>query len=410
MLTKHYLWFVMIIILPLVVISACGGDDDDGETASMTSQAAVTTSAQPTSTQPTTATNDKDPVKIGVISAWSGATAMMGLYYVDPIVEAVQKQVEDMGGILGGRPVEFVKCDSEGSVSGASSCATRLITKDKVIALTIGGSSPADGYGVAQEAERQHVLFASVLPNTEVADLNYTVVCSMASQAVVDDATKGVLEVLTPTPATAAVLTYDNESARWWISRWKKNLEAAGVEVVNEEYVPLDLNDFSPYLTKIKYEDPDCLVTAVDTAQYLAVAKQIMDLGGWGDIQNLAFATGLTAVKMPGAVGWIVISPWHSSADDPESLRLKEYFAAATDGDIPAPMHIYMYNTLWTAIHAIELAGTDDPEDIARAARSGNLEFDTPMGKNRVGTDGNNSLRSIFVQIQEGGVTVPIAR
>jgi len=109
---------------------------------------------------------------------------------------------------------------------------------------------------------------------------------------------------------------------------------------------------------------------------------------------------------MPGAEGWVVATAWHPSQDDPVSLQFKEDFEAV-NGKSPQDLHVYFYNTLWTAIHAIELAGTDDPVDIARAARSGSLEFDTPMGKAHFDTNGESDLRNVYVQIQKGGVIVP---
>ena len=47
-----------------------------------------------------------------------------------------------------------------------------------------------------------------------------------------------------------------------------------------------------------------------------------------------------------------------------------------------------MYDPFWWAIKAIELAGTDEPEAVARAARSGNLTWDSPEGLQTIGTDG----------------------
>ena len=45
-------------------------------------------------------------------------------------------------------------------------------------------------------------------------------------------------------------------------------------------------------------------------------------------------------------------------------------------GRLPSSNQVYFYDSLWTAIYAIELAGTDtDLVAIGRVARSGNLEW-----------------------------------
>jgi len=136
-------------------------------------------------------------------------------------------------------------------------------------------------------------------------------------------------------------------------------LEDAGIEVVYEEYINMDTTDFSPYLTRVKHANPDCFYISLNTAQFQGVARQIVPLGGLGDTQVAAFGTSANVlVDSPGADGWIVISPWNPSFDD--------------------------------------------PEDIARAARSGDLEFDTPMGRVHFGTDGINNVGNGVVQIKDG--------
>lgn len=398
-------WLIIIsMVLVLAVVPLLTACDDDDETTSATSQPTTTTSAQSTNTQPTTVTPTDKPVKIGVVAPWSGPSAMMGTFYVDQAIKVIEKQLEDMGGILGGRPVEFVRCDMGNITAGAVSCAEKLVTKDNVSALAVGGVGTSSVMAIADVAAEEKVLYASVCPVWKVPE--YTVVCSMSILSTVEDPVRLLLEVVTPRPKTAGLMTFNEPDSRRSWDTVRQRLEAAGIEVVYEEYVNHDVVDFSPYLTKIKYEDPDYLIVSLDSAQYMAIAKQIMDLGGWGDIHMAAYGTASAAARMPGAQGWIVMTSWDLSKTDPESIKFKEDFKAV-NGKLPTDMHVYFYITLWTAIHAIEQAGTDDPEAIGRFARSGNLEFDTPMGRATFGTDGNNSLRNIFVQIQKGGVYVP---
>jgi len=399
---------LMLLLMTMLLLAACDDDDETEEPTTTTSQATATTSARPTSTQLTTATASDKPVKIGVLSAWTGPLAMMGLFYTDPIIKVVEKQVEAMGGILEGRPVKFVRYDSGGQTAKAIGGAKKLLMDDKVSVLAIGGSSPAEASAVADVAEEEKVLFACVTPILDVADREYTVVCSISSQVSYEDPARLILELMIPRPQTAGFLSYEDPEMIELYDELRQKLEAAGIEIVYEEYVTVGTMDFSPYLTKVKYADPDVIHVVMDAGQYLAIAKQITELGGWGDIKLSVYGLASPAAHLPGAEGWFVISPWHPSLDDPESLKFKESFEAV-NGRLPTDLHVYFYNTLWTAIHAIELAGNDDPVEVAKAARSGNLEFDTPMGRAVYGTDGNNGLRNIFVQIHEGGVMVPLA-
>jgi len=398
---KHHLILLAALTLLLVLIPACGGDDDHNEVTSATSQAATTTSAQST-----TATSSGEPVKIGVLSAWSGGGGMAGLYYADSTIKTVEEQLEEMGGILGGRSVEFVKFDTGGQVAEAVSGVKKLVTKDNVSVLAIGGNSPAEVLAVSDAAEEERVLFVTVSPIQDIAEKEFTIEGSISCEGTRQDDQKVIFELLTPRPETFAFMSFDDPQSRYSIEKTTEATENAGIETVYGQYVGANITDLSPYLTKIKYEDPDCLFLNVGSPQFMAIAKQIMDLGGWGDIQVVAVGTASSAKNMPGAEGWILVTAWHPSKDDPESTKLKEDFEAV-NGELPTDLHVYFYNTLWTAVHAIEQADTDDPEDIARYARSGNLEFDSPMGRQHIGTDGMSTVHQISVQIQEGGVVVP---
>ena len=90
----------MAIVLLLPPMAGCGDDDE------------ATPTAFDTSSDTVTPTVSKEPVKIGAISSWSGPTGLSGVYYADQVIELLEKQVNEAGGVLGGRPIEFVKCDN----------------------------------------------------------------------------------------------------------------------------------------------------------------------------------------------------------------------------------------------------------------------------------------------------------
>src|SRR4030042_3338671 len=109
---------VLALMLMLSVLAACGGggEEDEPFTSSPTSTATVVPTAIHAPTATATATpvvtptpTSGEPVKIGAICSWSGPAAMSGTYYADNIIKLVEKQVKDMGGILGGREINVSK-------------------------------------------------------------------------------------------------------------------------------------------------------------------------------------------------------------------------------------------------------------------------------------------------------------
>jgi len=253
MFAARFLLILMVLSLFVVLVPACGSDDGDDDTPSAASQS--TTITQPTSAQRATTPTSDEPVKIGVLIAWSGAAAMLGAYYVDSVIKVIEKQVEDMGGILGGRPVEFVRYDTGGTAAGAAIGAQKLVTKDKVCALAIGGVDTAEASVIADVAEEEKLLFASLIPLDDIADREYMVLCSVPLVGLRADTVKLLSQVLTPKPQTAGVMFMDDPTTHDFIGKLKQELGDAGIETVYEEYIVHGVMDFSPYLTKVKHGD-----------------------------------------------------------------------------------------------------------------------------------------------------------
>ena len=120
-----------------------------------------------------------------------------------------------------------------------------------------------------------------------------------------------------------------------------------------------------------------------------------------GDVISIKFSSS-------GAEGWLTVTPWYLEMDNPESTKFVQDYEAIV-GRSPDISHMYMYFSLWTAIEAIELAGTaEDGKAIIRVARSGDLEFDTPMGPVCFNADGKNDIVMKTIRIEEGGKLVPL--
>jgi ABC-type branched-subunit amino acid transport system substrate-binding protein len=184
--------------------------------------------------------------------------------------------------------------------------------------------------------------------------------------------------------------------------------EPLGIKTVYTALVPVDAVDMSSYLTKIRYVNPDVLVMGLYTPQAMTVAKQIIEQGGWGNIQVLAITGSDQASRLQGSWGWIVETAWAGTQSTyPASVQFVEDFKAANKGQAPNINHIWFYTPVWTIIQAIEQTGTDDRATIAQYARSGKLQWDTPLGMAHFTPDGNSGLDFSYIRILQGGKTAP---
>ena len=402
---------VVLSLLLVILLPACGGG---GGKKTLVPTPTPNATATPTATPgPTLTPTPAGPVKIGAIIAWSGPMAMSGML-VDQNIALVEEQVKNTGGILNGREVKFIRGDDHGMVADSIAQAKKLILDDKVTVLTLGGESAAQFTAVADAAEQLKVPYVAMGTIFGVPAKKYSA-CLFSNETFIARLANFLIDVVKP--KTAAFLGYDAEDTHAMlngvegVSGVRDRLKAKGIDIVYEQYFPQDTQDFTPYLTKIKYLKPDVLVTYLNgTGQALTINKQIMELGGWGSIKYYnATESGAAkaAITMPSAVGTYVSVMWLPGSDEPGMKAFGDAFTQKY-GRLPDPALTYFYNTFWTAIKAIELSGTDDPGKVAQALRSGNLEWDSAWGPLRIGTDGIGVPTIMVAQIQEGGKLIKV--
>jgi branched-chain amino acid transport system substrate-binding protein len=340
-------------------------------------------------------------VKIGGIAAWSGVAGMMGAM-VDVCIDLVEYQVNEVGeGILGGRELEVVKCDMRSTTSGAVACARQLLYEDEVAALLWGGQGAAEAIAISEFAEEHEIpyFFIGGMP-IDIADQKFTVRTTLSFENLMQTADDTVKLI---NPNTVACLALDTTDGRAFMGGWIDRFEAAGVEVLYEEYHPVGTTDFTPYLTRIKHLNPDLLMLQATIEGYTYIAKQIVGLGGLDDMQVMCDPPAEASQSELGAQGWYIRTFWYPGLPYPGNEKYEEDYYAIYKVKPSISFAVYFYNSLWTAIHAIELAGTDtDRVKIAEAARSGKLEWETPIGLYHITPGGEpGSLPTRYVQIQE---------
>ena len=413
--------FIVLSLLLLILLPACGGGNGK-ETSTPTSLPSLTpttiATAVPTLTPTATAMSTltptlAGPVKVGAIAPWSGTMGVASVL-TDQIIALVEEQVKNMGGILGGREIKFVRGDDRGILAESVAQAKKLVLEDKVTILTLGGINTAGFTAVANIAEELKVPFISFAQISGVAAMKYSA-CQMWHGASIDEIARFIIDVLKP--KTVAWLANEAEDAHQMVDGVedivgiRDQLKAAGIDIVYEEYFLPGTMDLSPYLTKIKYLSPDVLATYFnDTGYAVTINKQITELGGWGSIKYYGAtpsASAKAAIKMPSAVGTYTNVYWLPGSDEPGMKAFEDAFRQKY-GYLPDPNLSFFYNCFWTAIKAIELAGTDDHDKVAQALRSGNLEWDSAWGPLRINTDGRGEITSMIVQVQEGGEMVKV--
>jgi branched-chain amino acid transport system substrate-binding protein len=360
----------------------------------------VSLTATPTPTQ-------TGPVKIGYMTAWSGPMAMAGML-ADPVISLVEEQVNNAGGILGGRSIKVIKFDTGGKgPAEATAGMSKLVLDQKVAVVCFGGVNLGEIQATSEAAAEYKTLFVEVTGSFRDTMSKYTVSIAFSypdrAVANADFITKVIK------PKKIAFLAADDQATHEGISIGKDAIKEKDpeIQIVSEQYTPLDTMDYSPYISKMKASNPDLMyLTFIEMGQLITLYKQVMELGGWGNskVYSSSPAGGSAAVlKMPAAVGIYQYVLWAPGLTFPAAKTFEQDFKNKYN-KVPDPNQAYTYNAIWTAVKAIELAGTDtDREKINQAARSGQLQWDTPCGPAVFDTNGIASIGGYIMQVGEKG-------
>src|SRR5690606_6548457 len=98
-----------------------------------------------------------DPIKIGLVTALSGQSALAGEAITRGLAVAID-EINAKGGLLGGRKVELVRRDDEGNPAKGVVAARELIFKEKV-AVLFGGLDTPVSLAIVQLANQEKTPF-----------------------------------------------------------------------------------------------------------------------------------------------------------------------------------------------------------------------------------------------------------
>jgi len=328
------------------------------------------------------------------------------------------KRVNAAGGInVGGKKmkVELVTYDYQSDEKRAQQIAERLITQDRVDFLT---SPFGSGHTkvVGGVAERYGVpVMASVASSESVFNQGYKFM--FGTLAPNGGMVQNMVTLFTqqlPGVKKIAILGREDVFPRSMAAEMKKAAEAAGLEVVYNEFYPVGTLDHAASLSKIKSAAPQWVYVTGYTQDLILARKQMADIKLEAPVVTMItgpsyreFVEGLGKL----ADGVTSASWWHHSltykSDDvfgsTESFY-KEFVAREkTDPDY---VHASAAAALVVLQKAIEKAGTLEKSKV-RDALAG-MDTLTFYGPIKFGPNGMNQGRELPIIQVQGGKVVPL--
>jgi branched-chain amino acid transport system substrate-binding protein len=339
------------------------------------------------------------PIKVGFMLPYTGTYASLG----NMIENGFKLYVQEQGGKLGGRSIEYFKVDDESEPSKATDNVNKLIKRDNVDVL-VGTVHSGVALAMAKAAKDNNTLL--IIPNAGADAITGPMCASNIVRSSFSNwqpgyamglvaGKKGVKRAMTITWNYAA----GNES----IKGFTEGLEKNGGKVVKDLNLPFPNVEFQALLTEIAAQKPDAVYAffagggAVKFVKDYAAAglSKTIPLYGPGFLTD-----GTLEAQGEAAQGMLTTLHYADNLDTPRNNSFRKNFAVAykTNADVYAVQGYDAAQLLQAGLAAAK--GDLSKRDVVAAAMH-KATIDSPRGKFTLSPAGN-PVQDIYLREVKG--------
>jgi branched-chain amino acid transport system substrate-binding protein len=344
----------------------------------------------------------KAPVKVGILLPYSGTYAMLG----NSITNALKMRIEQAGGKLGGRAVEYVGLDSEMSVPKAPTNTNKLIKKEKVDFLVgpvhsgiaaamakIVGPRKAP-IMIVPNAGHNGITGSLCAPNIFRTSFSNWQPAFPGGKVMADDGHK-----------TCVTIAWKYGAGIQMMAAGKENFEAHGGKVVKDIQVPFPKVEFQAFLSEIASIKPD------------AVFSFFSGGGAVKFVKDYAAAGLKDSIHLYGP-GFLTEGVSQAQGEAAEGIKTTLHYAANLDNDANRKFRKDYENAYGTSANVFSVQGYDTGSLLlqAMAAVSGDSGAtkdliavmegatiaDSPRGAWKM-SKAHNPIQDIYLRRVKGG-------
>ena len=339
-------------------------------------------------------------IVIGEYGSLSGSAATFGISVRNGIDMALE-EVNNAGGI-NGKKLRVIIEDDQGKPEEAQTVVTKLINRDRVVAVLgeVSSSRSLAAAPVCQGSRIPMITPSSTNPRvTQVGDYIFRVCFIDTFQGIV--MAKFATNTL-KVKNVAILRDIKNEYSVGLAEVFTENFTKMGGAIVgNESYSEGD-NDFNAQLTSLKGKNPEAIFIPGYYTEVALISRQARQLG-------------ITAPLL-GGDGWDSARLWeigqealngayfstHYSAHDPNPV-IQKFVAAykARHNELPDTNAVLGYDAARLLFDAIRRANGTDPEALRKALAS-TRDFDGVSGRITMDENRNPVKAAVVVRVQDG--------
>lgn len=345
--------------------------------------------------------SSKSEIKIGLVSAISGGSAMYGQQMKNGALLAVG-EINKSGGILG-KQVKLIIEDDKGSPQEAVKGTQKLVSQDQIDVWvgTANSSSTLAALEVTGQAKVPSLVpFATADKITQTGAKNVFRNCAnnpMQVKAVADYITQNLPQ------RRFAIVAENTDYGRGLAQNFQADVSSGGGTVLTTEYYKPGDKDFYNQLTKIKNLNPEGMLIAGLIAEGSQIAAQSRELGIKAQFYAFGGFMGEQAVKLTGDAGnGLIHSDYFSPVGgDPTVDKFISGYKTMFNTTPDTYASAGTYDAIYIAKAAIEKAGGTDHDKVNQAL-SQTKDFQGVMGKVNFDQSGQAQMKVWITQIQNG--------
>jgi len=352
---------------------------------------------------------DSNTIKVGLDYELSGAVATYGQSLVAGI-ELAFEEINKNGGVLG-KQIETVKADNKSDTAESANVASKLATRDKVVAI-LGPATSGNTKAAAPIAIQNKVplISASATADDVTVDSNGKV-REYVFKTCFSDSFQGVIMAQFAAGDMAkknAALLVDSTSdySKGLAKNFKETFTKAGGTVITEQAYQAKDTDFKAVLTKIKGSNPDVIYLPGYYEEVGLIVKQARSLGLNVPILGGDGYESPKLVELAGktALNEVYFTNHYSSKDTtPEVTKFKTAFKTKY-GKEPDAFNALGYDLAYFLADGLKRAGVADPLKLKDALAS-TKDFKGITGT--ISIDANhNPVKSITILQEKDGEPV----
>ncbi len=350
------------------------------------------------------ASND---IKIGVVYELTGGTASFG-QAANNGAKLAFKEINAKGGVLG-KQIVIATADNKGEPAESTNAMTKVITQDKVIAVT-GFTTSSNGIAGSTVAEASKIPFvaaATTNPKVTVDEKTGKAKDYTFRVCFIDpfQGTVGANFALNTLKVKKVAVLVDNSSdyskglAKFFREAFTKG---GGAILAEEAYLQKD-QDFKTILTKIKALNPEMIYVPGYYEEVGKIIKQARELG-----MNVPVVggDGWDSPKLPEIAGAAALNGAyftnHYSVED-SSAKSKAFVEAYKKeyGLAPDAMAVLGYDAAYVLVDAIKRAGSTEGAKI-KDALAATKDFDGVTGKLTLNQTHDAVKSAVIIEFKDG--------